>query len=750
MRSRLRPLKTGLILSSALLASAAIFAVSPPPEPDVAPMILLDVEYDTDWNRIDDGIDERLREAHRRRDSQALAGMVEVETVFSRQIRQEEIDAFVELGGEIDHVYRAISYGWQGRVPLEAVELLAERLGDELVVIREHRELEQHLQTATINARARDVWAGSPLGLAGNRGSSSTRIAIVDTGIDASHTDLAGRQAFWKDYTTDNIASPTDIIGHGTHVAGIALGSGASQGGETGTGMTLRYSYSDNLSGAPTGVWAPALIEFRPGRTYTMTHTGVWTGGGQTTVSYATRAMGTPLSEPLTPRGPLNNSTSSGYSFGPFAFTVSGLQAGFPFLSQNSNDTIGAYSQSVVITNYHTPGDGFPAFSGVAPLNEWVGVKVFTNSGLGSTGFSNPAFDEMVTLRNSLNLRVLNLSLGIVGGPDSTTRQKVNTLAMNGIVPVVSAGNAGNTNIGDPGRAALAITVGAINSAQEVTNYSQPGATVGLNSTMDYKPDLVAPGGSVYYQDILSADTNESSAFSSSFPDQQANDLIPFAGTSMSAPMVSGAAALVIEALLRNGHAWNFNDSSSVLLVKSILSATASETNRGRELGATPSPTLQRANNNNPIPYPGKDRNEGYGALNIDAAVQAIENQIGSGYTNDDIILTNTANTSRAWAARFSLTSGQPLEATLDVPATHDMDLYLYSWQPGANGNPNLIAHSTNAGLGADQVLIYNPGSNQDVILVIKCISGTNTTNAATLTIVGDPPDPVPDTFSIH
>ena len=51
-------------------------------------------------------------------------------------------------------------------------------------------------------------------------GDPSVIIAIVDTGIDASHPDLAGKIVLTKNYVKGERAS--DSFGHGTHVAGIA------------------------------------------------------------------------------------------------------------------------------------------------------------------------------------------------------------------------------------------------------------------------------------------------------------------------------------------------------------------------------------------------------------------------------------------------------------------------------------------------------------------------------------------------
>jgi hypothetical protein len=742
MRSYFHHPETGLCLFAALLAPAALLAITPPPEPRVAPLIPIEVLSDADWNRIDDGLETRLREARRRGTVEELEAMVSVETVFTRPISQQEIDAFLALGGEIDFVFRAVSYGWNGRLPLSAVEQAAQDLGDNLVVIHGHQPLELFLQSATTNSGARAAWSGTPLGLSGNRGNATTRIAILDTGISSTHTDLDGRNAFWKDYTPDNALTPIDILGHGTHVAGIALGSGDSLGGANAPNMTLRFTASGNLTGTATGASRAYPIEFRPGRTYSVSHQGLWNGGGNTSVGFIGRAQGSTGN--FSTYGPLS-SLSSPYAIGPFDATVPSLHALQPYLPQRNPATITTYAQTVTINNYHAPNDAFPATSGVAPLSEWIGAKIFTNAGVGTTEYLNAALDDLIVMRETHTIRVANMSLGVGGSSEAGAliRAKVNTLALNGIVPVVAVGNDGpGTGTGDLGRTAYAITVGATNSINQLTSYSQTGPTTGLDESMDYKPDLVAPGGSLYYSFVLSTDTNDSDAASVSFADQQPNDLEPRAGTSMAAPMVAGAAALVMESLERTGYVWSTVSSDSVFLLKALLTATATETNQPREVGLAVPPTLQRATTSDPIPYPGKDRVEGYGSLNIGAAVQAVENSVAEGTTNDNIRLANSGTGPRAWAARVSLTEGEPFTAQLDLPGSHDMDLHLYAWLPDANGNPDLLASSTSAGSGISESLEYTPLADGEAILVVKCIAGTTTDNAATLTI-GEIPPPV-------
>ncbi|KNZ70036.1 peptidase S8 and S53 subtilisin kexin sedolisin [Thermincola ferriacetica] len=57
-----------------------------------------------------------------------------------------------------------------------------------------------------------------------SKGDSSTIIAIIDTGIDFNHPDLAAKIVYPYDSVTDstNILQVKDYQGHGTHVAGIA------------------------------------------------------------------------------------------------------------------------------------------------------------------------------------------------------------------------------------------------------------------------------------------------------------------------------------------------------------------------------------------------------------------------------------------------------------------------------------------------------------------------------------------------
>ena len=63
---------------------------------------------------------------------------------------------------------------------------------------------------------------------------AGVKVAILDTGLDPDHPDFEGRLVAWRDFVSPDAADadqPRDPNGHGTHVAGIAAGSGAASDG---------------------------------------------------------------------------------------------------------------------------------------------------------------------------------------------------------------------------------------------------------------------------------------------------------------------------------------------------------------------------------------------------------------------------------------------------------------------------------------------------------------------------------------
>ncbi len=83
-------------------------------------------------------------------------------------------------------------------------------------------------------ARADFGVTGDANGAPRSYGPSDIVIAVIDTGIDATHVDLDGGKVIgWKDFVNGK-AAPYDDNGHGTHVSSIAAGEGDGNAAYTG------------------------------------------------------------------------------------------------------------------------------------------------------------------------------------------------------------------------------------------------------------------------------------------------------------------------------------------------------------------------------------------------------------------------------------------------------------------------------------------------------------------------------------
>jgi serine protease AprX len=189
---------------------------------------------------------------------------------------------------------------------------------------------------------------------------------------------------------------------------------------------------------------------------------------------------------------------------------------------------------------------------GEAPGTQLVSIKAAGASGVSTVSTVVQGIDFAIKNRRKYGIGVLNLSFGAVPtGPTATEPmdQAVEAAWNAGITVVVSAGNAGpfNGTILSPGDDPLAITVGAYadNDSPQPANWAMcPFSSVGPTLFDGWmKPDLVAPGRSV----ISVADPG------SSVYDANPGAVVGTAnfvgsGTSFSAAVTSGAAALVLAA----------------------------------------------------------------------------------------------------------------------------------------------------------------------------------------------------------
>lgn len=102
---------------------------------------------------------------------------------------------------------------------------------------------------------------GAPAAWDITRASSSVVVAVVDSGVDPTHPDLAGRVVAGRDHVA-NDADPSDEHGHGTHVAGIAAASTDNGIGIAGTapGATILSERVLDSTGSGYMSWIAAGI----------------------------------------------------------------------------------------------------------------------------------------------------------------------------------------------------------------------------------------------------------------------------------------------------------------------------------------------------------------------------------------------------------------------------------------------------------------------------------------------------------
>jgi serine protease AprX len=276
----------------------------------------------------------------------------------------------------------------------------------------------------------------------------------------------------------------------------------------------------------------------------------------------------------------LTSRTNGSYPFGnqrvsAFVDFVNGIQTPY------DDDGHGSHVAGIIAGNGY---DSNTRNAGVAPDADLAILKVLDGQGNGTISNVIQALDWVLANRTQYNIRVVNLSVGAAIHESYWTDPltlAAKRLVDAGVVVVAAAGNLGNNEqgqpqfggVGAPANAPWVLTVGASSTNgttgrddDVVASFSSRGPTY-----LDWaaKPDLVAPGvGTVSLATAGSAlyEAKPGALLPGTAP-TFAMPYMSLSGTSMSAPVVSGTVALMLQA----------NPSLTPNAVKAILQYTAQE-----------------------------------------------------------------------------------------------------------------------------------------------------------------------------
>lgn len=175
-------------------------------------------------------------------------------------------------------------------------------------------------------------------------------------------------------------------------------------------------------------------------------------------------------------------------------------------------------------------------YMGLAPECGLFVTKILDRKGNGNTAQILQAIDFVIANRAKYNIRILNISVGMLPTADEAEKKNLMSAAEEawnrGIVVVAAAGNNGpaKNSVTIPGQCRCIITVGSIDDYVKQARglkkgYSGRGPTEGCV----IKPEILAPGTAI----------KSCSARGGGYESKS--------GTSMSAPVISGAIALLLQ-----------------------------------------------------------------------------------------------------------------------------------------------------------------------------------------------------------
>jgi hypothetical protein len=589
--------------------------------------------------------------------------------------------------------------------------------------IENNEKLETLMNYASIQAGA----INSSWFINGYKGDTNCSVAVLDTGINPTHilfqngynpSDLSGDIISWDDLI--NSGPISDDNGHGTYISSIISGTGDINNSSTPISVKKHgnYSHSEMFEeSSPAKNYSLKLFSFNA----SVQGTNILVNS-----SWDLHANGIDdLWFELAYDNEIvayshNINTDVDYLIN---YTIPQNDIGIydlfvKYHKQFQEDPIFSFNTST----YFYPEffvNNYKYFTGIANGTKIAAYKILNQSGIGYSSDLITALAHVIANRSANHIISVCLSVGTIGNDVGAINNAINEVINRGILVVIAAGNSGVETSDAINKLATnrkAIVVGAINDKDQIASYS----SMGLNVENVLKPDIVAPGGSILptHRTINSAG-------------KLSDEITTGYGTSIATAIVSGAINLMVEAKWGNWNQWNqLNLSTAVKYLKAMLLLTASETNMLREDNpGTPedesefSPTITSA----PFTYGLKDHHEGYGRINIQAAIEAMSKSFEVNSSINGNLTSSQENPlgTHVFARNIELKDGHQYLFNLSgVDSDADFDMYLFSNSSNQYGEPILL-ESSRKWYGDYDTFYFTPRSNQtSCVITIKAIDG--------------------------
>ncbi|WLD94169.1 S8 family serine peptidase [Alkalihalobacillus sp. AL-G] len=252
-------LATSMLFGSLGGASAADHEKKAPKNPNLAPAMV-----NLDNNKIFDNLEKKLAQKD---ENESLPVIIQFDESMASPKAHEAIQK--RLGKfKTSHVFKSALNGMSATMTKKQIEQL------EKVPFVKSVEFDAPVQAfngtanhwfGTEKARGDFGFTGDGDGNVDSYSKDDIVVAVIDTGIDASHVDLdEGKVLGWKDFV-NNRSTPYDDQGHGTHCSSIVAGDGdgnaTNKGVAPGAGLVgvkvLDSQGSGSMSDVTAGIdWA--------------------------------------------------------------------------------------------------------------------------------------------------------------------------------------------------------------------------------------------------------------------------------------------------------------------------------------------------------------------------------------------------------------------------------------------------------------------------------------------------------------